>query len=117
MRKPDKPELAGTEESMPIFMIIGVLFFFAGVTAAAVEFCLCRRIVAATGGRSDGLLPIETWLNVCQLTKWRKLAAIADSDDERPELRRTARTALRLEAVFYVLCLSGMTLMTVGALV
>ena len=97
-------------------MIIGILLVFAGAVAAAVELRLCRRIAQATTERSHGLRPVETWLNVYQFAKWRKLSEIANSVEESPELKGMARSALRLEKAFYALFLSGLVLMAIAAM-
>ena len=95
--------------------IVGIVLAFTGAIVAAVESRLCRRIVQATRDRPDRLRPIEIWPNICQFAKWRKLPAIANSAKDDPGLRSTAKVALRLEALFYCLFLSGMALMAIGA--
>lgn len=97
-----------------VIFSVGGLFCILGQCAYLVGHRACRRVVKATKGCGGGLSPTEAWLNSYQLTKWRKLRAIAASDEDNL-LRADASRALRFEGAFFILFAAGLVLMALAA--
>lgn len=95
--------------------VFGGFLLLSGLIAEFRHVRLCNRIVEATANLPEGLRPIETWLNINQSRKRRKLRAIVSSEPADSELRAWASVALKLEVLFYGLFVSGMIVMAVGA--
>jgi hypothetical protein len=95
-----------------------VLFILGGISGIAslisnwISYRFCKHIAKATSSDPDGLKHTETWLNSMHFAKRRKLARIAQ---ENIELRETVKKALKYESVSFLLFITAMVLMFIGA--
>ncbi len=93
---------------------IGGLTGISGLIAMLIHVHLCQRIVVATRSHAEKLESTDIWANWRQPRKMRILKNIIRCDPDAV-LRAEAKKALKYEKLSYLLWVSGMVLMGLGA--